>query len=306
MRFIDGGPIFPNELLNARDEGQVIFFCGAGVSRARANLPDFLTLAKRVVEALGTLADSPARRLLAATEAQGRIDGVGALIPADRIFGLLERDFPVPAVRAAVARALKPKRGVDLGAHRTLLDLARGPDGVVRLVTTNFDRLFEVCDRSLTFSGPASLPDPRRSRQLSGIVHLHGYATRSYDGAHDDEFVLSTADFGRAYLSDGWATRFIRALLEKYQLVFVGYTADDPPVHYLLEALNAGQGPQGNLFAFQEGAEAEARALWSHKGVQAIPYDGANGHAALWSSLEHWAERARDPSRWRVVSHRVV
>lgn len=169
----------------------------------------------------------------------------------------------------------------------------------MRLVTTNFDRLFEACDRSLTFNGPASLPDPRRSRQLSGIVHLHGYATRSYDGAHDDEFVLSTADFGRAYLSDGWATTFIRALLEKYQLVFVGYAADDPPVHYLLEALNAGQGPQGNLFAFQEGGEAQARALWNHKGVQAIPYDGANGHAALWLSLESWAERARDPSRWR-------
>jgi hypothetical protein len=31
------------------------------------------------------------------------------------------------------------------------------------------------------------------------------------------------------------ATRFIQSLLARFQIVFVGYTADDPPVQYLLE-----------------------------------------------------------------------
>ena len=41
MRFVANGPSIPDELLTARDEGRVMFFCGAGVSRAYAGLPDF-------------------------------------------------------------------------------------------------------------------------------------------------------------------------------------------------------------------------------------------------------------------------
>ncbi len=58
MRFVADGPIFPDELLTARDEGQVLFFCGAGVSRARAQLPDFYGLADKVVDALNAAPDS--------------------------------------------------------------------------------------------------------------------------------------------------------------------------------------------------------------------------------------------------------
>jgi hypothetical protein len=52
MRFLADGPTLPDDLLTARDQGQVIFFCGAGVSRAKANLPDFYGLADLVVEDL--------------------------------------------------------------------------------------------------------------------------------------------------------------------------------------------------------------------------------------------------------------
>jgi len=48
MRFIEGGPSLPDALLRARDEGRVVFFCGAGVSRARAGLEDFGSLAEFV------------------------------------------------------------------------------------------------------------------------------------------------------------------------------------------------------------------------------------------------------------------
>jgi hypothetical protein len=304
MRFLTNGPALPDDLLTARDEGQVIFFCGAGVSRAKANLPDFYGLADLVVEKLHVAPDSPARRLIAAARSQEHIAGVGGLMPADRIFGLLERDFLVADVRAAVARALRPVVEVDLAAHRTVLDLARDPSGATRLVTTNFDLLFEACDPALQRRSPPNLPDPRRPRDFNGIIHLHGRVTDTYDGAFDDEFVLSSADFGRAYLADGWATQFIRALRGRYKLVFLGYAADDPPVQYLLEALSRLDGPSGGLYAFQSGNGTEAKALWSHRGVEAISYGGSNGHAALWETLKAWAERARDPEAWqaRVIS----
>ena len=80
MRFLDNGPAIPDELLHARDEGRVVFFCGAGVSRAKAKLPDFFGLAKKVMETLGVLADSPARKLLdeaRSIEAQTSVAEIG-------------------------------------------------------------------------------------------------------------------------------------------------------------------------------------------------------------------------------------
>ena len=64
MRFLAGGPPIPDELLIARDEGRVVFFCGAEVSLARAGLSDFFGLAQRVIDTLGVTTDSPARRLV--------------------------------------------------------------------------------------------------------------------------------------------------------------------------------------------------------------------------------------------------
>jgi hypothetical protein len=298
MRFFADGPALPDELLAARDAGQVIYFCGAGVSMANAGLPDFPTLAERVIDRLGSTSHSPARRLLARSRAEERIEGLGGLVPADRIFAMLEREFEVADVRAAVARELRPAAGTDLRAHRTMLDLARAPDGRVRIVTTNFDRLFQAANRRLPIHRAPTLPDPRRPQDFHGIVHLHGLVGTDYERAEDDEFILSSADFGRAYLADGWATRFIQGLMEGYQLVFVGYSADDPPVQYLLEALSDRALARGGLYAFQAGAPDEAHALWRSKGVRAIPYSTEDGHVALWETFEAWATRARNPQAW--------
>ncbi len=298
MRFVENGPSIPDQLLRSRDEGQVVFFCGAGVSRARAKLHDFPGLANAVADHLGSARSSPARQLLAAALNQKRIHGIGSLLPTDRVFSLLEREFEVDDVRNAVAHALRYDRAVDGSAHQYLLDLARGPDGAVRLVTTNFDRLFEEQDSSLERHIPPLLPRPNRPQEWSGVVYLHGRLGDDFTAPPTkEEFVLSSTDFGRAYLADGWATEFIRGLMEQFQLVFVGYAADDPPVQYLLEALNGSA--DGRLFAFQSGPADVARSLWSPKGVEAIAYSADHEHQALWATLAAWAERARSPDAWR-------
>ncbi|WP_242154333.1 SIR2 family protein [Sphingomonas sp. BAUL-RG-20F-R05-02] len=298
MQFIPNGPSIPDELLVARDAGDVIFFCGAGVSQHEADLPNFERLGRNVIDILGAALDAPARLLLTKALEMGRMAGVGGLLATDRVFGLLERDFEVADVRAAVAEAITPKAGAGLGAHRTLLTLATSRAGVTRLVTTNFDLLFEACDPSLACSGPPRLPDPRSDQDFRGIVHLHGRVDPHYRRPADEEFVVSSADFGRAYLSDGWATRFIQSLLARFQIVFVGYTAEDPPVQYLLEALNLQPGTRKRLYAFQDGESEAAKALWEHKGVQAIPFDSSNGFGPLWDTLAAWANRASDIERW--------
>src|ERR1700690_4253394 len=93
MRFTENGPSIPDELLNARDEGRVVFFCGAGVSMERARLPDFFGLAEAVIQKLGASEDSDARKVLDKATELGDELNVSGLISADRVFGLLEREF---------------------------------------------------------------------------------------------------------------------------------------------------------------------------------------------------------------------
>lgn len=299
MRFVSNGPSIPADLLIARDSGDVLFFCGAGVSRAQAKLPDFTTLAENVLNLLGAALNSPARGLFDAGRRFEEASGLSGLIATDRIFGMLEREFEPSEVRDAVAFALKPQSGYGLDAHRALLDLSRSRTGAPRLVTTNFDLLFEECEEGLESSSPPKLPDPRREIDFRGIIHLHGRVNADYSSACNDELVLSSADFGHAYLADGWATRYIQELLKRFKIVFVGYSADDPPVQYLLEALNRYEKPTNKLYAFQSGNAKSAMTQWAHKGVEPIPYDSANGHTALWETLSAWADRARDLNAWR-------
>ncbi len=298
MRFLTNGPSIPDELLLARDQGRVVFFCGAGVSRAIAKLPNFFELAATVTTALGVPADDPAMKIIAEAKSIGERTGVEGLISADRIFGLLERDFLSRDIHEAVAKALTPVGSVDLSAHETLLRLATTQEGLVRLVTTNFDRLFDECRANLPTFSPPKLPDPRRATDLNGVVYLHGKMNSDGSGAEGDGFVLSSSEFGRAYLSEAWATEFVREILSKYSVVFIGYSADDPPMQYLLEALNRTSGPIEEVYAFQSGDQNYAASRWKHKGVTAIPYDGSDGHSALWDTLEAWASRADDPNSW--------
>lgn len=298
MRFFENGPSISDELLIARDEGRVVFFCGAGVSRARAELPDFFGLADQVIRTLGVLSDSPACRILNEAREINQRPGMNGLISADRIFGLLERDFLSTDIEWAVAQALRPPPDVDLSAHRILLDLATTPEGKVRLVTTNFDRLFDDCNPKLKVWHPPRLPDPSRQDEMDGIIHLHGCANKEYSSSEGDGFILSSSEFGRAYLADGWATKFFREIIERYFVVFIGYSADDPPVQYLLEALNKKDGQLRSVYAFQDGTPSEARGRWSHKGIGAIAYAKENEHSALWETLAAWAARAKAPEDW--------
>lgn len=298
MRFLKDGLDIPDELLLARDEGRVIIFAGAGVSVANAKLPDFLSLAERVIRNLGALESSPARKLITFARDTTPIEGIGGLIPADKIFGLLEREFEREKIQKAVASALRPDGVPNLDAHRAIIDLARGIDGKPRIVTTNFDLLFEACDPRLPSFAPPKLPDPRRYNDLHGITHLHGAVDASYSGASQDGFVLSSSEFGSAYLSEAWATFFVRNIIEKYVVLFVGYSADDPPMQYLLEALSKTPISQHGIYAFHAGSDTEAQALWRHKGVQPISYELSGGHQNLWDSLHEWTRRAVAPEAW--------
>lgn len=299
MRFNSHGPALPHCLLAAADAGDVVFVCGAGVSLARAGLPTFQGLLDGVVNHLRPAPDGLAARVLAA-EAQLRAadlpielpPGFSGIATPDRVFGLLEEEFGRENVERTVAAILRPAENPDLSAHRTVLRLACGSNDAPRLVTTNFDRLFEMADPNLPVHFPPKLDPGAR-----GVVKLHGSVDAMSDGPEGGGFVLSGAAFGGAYVADGWAARTMRALLERHTVVFLGYAADDPPMQYLLEGLKRIGAPTARAYAFQPGADAARR--WAARGVTAIPYATENGHAALWDTLEAWADRVADVPTWR-------
>jgi hypothetical protein len=298
MRFFEDGPSIPDELLFARDEGRVVFFCGAGISQARARLPDFYGLAKNVIKQLRVSEYSESYMMLQEARELEKRKGKWGKISADRIFGQLEQEFESSDIESAVAKALKPTSDVDLSAHQILIDLSTTPGGKTRLVTTNFDRLFNECDGKLRFCLPPRLPDPSQPEEMDGIIYIHGCANEDYSGS-ESRFTLSISEFGRAYLSEGWATAFFKEIIgNKYVVVFVGYSADDPPVMYLLQALKKRKDRLNDVYAFQSGELGEATEKWRDKGVKAISYSEKNQHSALWKSLEAWAERARDREKW--------
>ena len=299
MRFLPEGPNIPDELLEARDNGKVVFLCGAGVSYP-AGMPDFLGLARFVVGELGTPKSYASRDMLSMWE-EGTIPA-GARPSLDQIFNLLQQEYPPGEVDYLIAKRLKTPRGVNLSTHETVLRLSRSSDGKPQIVTTNFDRLFEKAahQRVKTHVAPA-LPDLTGMQSFDGIVYLHGRIdNRIKRGEGRQNLVVSSADFGRAYLAEGWATRFVRDLLDQYIVILLGYSANDPPVRYLLQGLHAGgQDRAAGLFAFDSGAQEEVQARWRDSGVRALAYPSTDGHTALWSTLSAWANRADDPLAWQ-------
>jgi hypothetical protein len=95
MRFIAGGPSVPDELLHERDRGNVVFFCGAGVSMP-AGLPNFTDLTHRLMQALGTPPDAPSLRLF---ETSGDVS-------LDQVFNRLNEEYSREEVERWVSRIL--------------------------------------------------------------------------------------------------------------------------------------------------------------------------------------------------------
>ena len=52
MQFVHQGPDLPERLLQAHEDGRVVFFCGAGISYP-ARLPGFADLVKKTIRDIG-------------------------------------------------------------------------------------------------------------------------------------------------------------------------------------------------------------------------------------------------------------
>ena len=295
MQFIKGGPDIPERLLQAHEDGRVVFFCGAGISYP-AGLPGFAGLVKQIFEALGEEPNSVQQAAIKA----GQFDNAIGLLESDIVGGR-------EAVRSTLASILTPDLSAPnaMATHEALLTLGRCRDGRTRLVTTNFDRLFEevITTRSLSverFQAPL-LPVPKN--RWDGLVYLHGLLSAAPTASDLDRLVVSSGDFGLAYLTERWAARFVSELFRNYTVCFVGYSINDPVLRYMMDALAAdrllGESPP-EMFAFgshSKGRKEERANEWRAKNVTPILYREHNRHAYLHKTLRAWAETYRDGVR---------
>ena len=246
---IIAGVAFPEPLLNALRDGRLVVFAGAGVSiDPPAGLPNFRRLAERVAEGTGQFMGN------VETEDQflARLKDRGTDVH-QRAADILQRDDPEPTT-----------------LHLNLLRLFGEPKDV-RAVTTNFDDLFERAaldqfDRQPNIFQAPNLPLGNRFR---GIVHLHGSVYEP------EEMVLTSQDFGRAYLTeaDGWARRFLVDLFTNCTVLFVGYSHNDTIMTYLTPSLPRDDGQKRFALVGDHSGDVDH---WNRMGIEPVTFHQAD------------------------------
>lgn len=290
IQLSDDGPKIPGKLVDAIIGGEVVFLCGSGVSSPQ--LPDFEGLVNGVYRKLAVEKSS----IEAYAHEAGRYD---------EVLGTLKRRLIEPsAVENAVSDLLAVPASPDLECHTTILRLSRDRDNRVAVVTTNFDTLFERSDAVLagedekktpSVAGQA-LPAPG-TWQFEGIVHIHGRIRDWQLKLERSQLVLTSSDLGDAYLRSGWASRFFFDLVRCRHIVIVGYSANDVPIRYILNVLEADRSRFTDLkkvyaFVGHCGDPKAAEAPWGPLGVCVIPYRirMKDGHRQLWRDLRKLAD----------------
>jgi hypothetical protein len=114
--------------------------------------------------------------------------------------------------------------------------------------------------------------------------------------------VVTDQDFGELYLRRRLVPDFLYDAARLFSLVLVGYTANDPPMRYLLNAVAADSSRFEDLrprYAFVPVSEGQTSldvettmATWQGRGITPIRYpEGpAHDHEALCRSLQRWAK----------------
>ena len=271
-----GGFEFPDRFLNALSDGNLVIFAGAGVSMGEpANMPSFAGLARQISEQSGI----------------DQVKGEGE----DRFLGRLQdQEAKVHELAVQLLTKDEPKP-TELHYNLVRLYTEAAP---LRIVTTNFDLLFEQAANDLLlpeleiFRAPA-LPLGQR---FQGIVQIHGSVT------NPAEMVLTDKDFGHAYLTenDGWARRFLLELFSNFTVLFVGYSHNDTIMTYLARALPA-EGV-GKRYALT-GSLEESVPNWRGLGIEPIIFHQSEKHdfESLGEAVRSLAEyRKRGNLEWRA------
>lgn len=268
---------FPNQILDAVQDNKLVVFAGAGASVDKpTSLPNFVDLAKEIAEDTGkTLGKEPCEVFLGSLKAGGiDVNGIAARILSD---SCLKHNL----------------------LHEAIVDLFSSPDNV-KIVTTNYDQMFEQVLEEKAIKVPVyNSPALPLGNDISGIIHIHGNVS-------DPKYMVVTdEDFGKAYLTEGYASRFLVKLFESYTVLFVGYSYNDTILRYLTRAMSREHSANRYILT------ADTKSDWNSLGISAIFFPkrsyavmrngivklGIYAKKALWDWRYQFVEIADNPPK---------
>ena len=255
---------FPDKLIESIQNKELVIFAGAGVSMGKPTcLPDFAKLTRLI--------------------AKDTRHKLGRRKDYEVFLGELKDNFGSgdgPNVNKLAADILIKKCKSPNRLHKAIIDLFEHPTDI-KIVTTNYDQLLETAARDMGISLPVfDAPALPLGSDLSGVVHLHGNVN------NHKYIVLTDEDFGKAYLTDGYASRFLVQLFTKYDVLFIGYSLNDTVLHYLTKAMS--RVSQRNKYILTDKDKNKYKSL----GIIPITYPEGE-HEEMTQAVEVLGERVR-------------
>ena len=290
----------PDNLVLKHEEGNVVFFCGAGISYD-AGIPLFKDLVEKTAQNANIKLGKEELSLLE----DGDCDVVYQEM--ERRVGSAKRTM----LREITSKLLTPKKRLSaeaLSYHYALLKLSVvRSTKKVHLVTTNYDSLFDIAYKRLrrgkkfnkivsSYAAPL-LPVPKK-KKWDGLIYLHGKLQHETSDDNLNSLIISSGDFGVAYLMERWASRFVSELFREYTICFIGYSANDTIMRYMVDALAADKlvgEEQRMVYAF-DGYEGDGRdslvEQWEKKGIKVIPFkkERKGDFSELKRTLTAWSD----------------
>ena len=281
----------PADLLDSHRKGKLILFCGAGISY-QLHLKDFKGLTLDLYGKLNAseFLQEPEHEEYKEFEKENY----------DRVLGFLE-DTNSELFRKELGEWGKiGSSKADYSTHKAIIDLSTtNGENKTRLVTTNFDLGFhnlvkdtgKTQDKSqnvqkykkIRINNAPLLPVAKAS-QWNSIVHLHGTSS------DPSTIVITSADFGSAYITERWASRFVTDLFYNFDILFIGYSLNDPVLRYLVDAISSDakkKFAKTKRFALVKEGNKES---WSKMNISPIEFNPADNFHYLHSTLKEWAK----------------
>lgn len=254
----------PAKLIEAHASGNLVIFVGAGASMAPpSSLPNFKDLVKQIRD----------EGNLAAVITDDDLDEQ----PLEEILGKINDEHKID-VHRRIREISSRNSSRPAPLHKAIVNLACS--NTARLITTNYDRhlatlLDERGDHEQYLAPALPMGD-----DFTGLVYIHTHVDQN-----PRRLVATDEDFGKAYLNDAWAARFLDRMFLRYPVLFVGYSHNDTIMKYLARGLG---GRSERRYAFT--ASDDDTAFWRRLGITPIICP----HGDQPKTLSAWATRSSE------------
>jgi SIR2-like domain len=273
--------ILPEPLLQAARERKLVLFAGSGLSMM-AGYPGWSQLIDRLV--------AEAKRM-----PNARLKGLPA-IEARRDYLMLAEFARMTMGSWDYTEILKEELGRPVRtteAHRLIA--ATDYRGII---TTNYDRLFEIVIPQVRSWAPNTFSHEAISLMGSALFNPELFLFKMHgDLASPSSIVLSSRDYERLILLSPHVRALLMGVFLNYKLLFVGYGLRDPDFNLILRELTLifeNYVPKHYALVPDPGS-FESDHLLRQMNIQVIGYDPADDHREVVEVLRQLREVAPAP-----------